>query len=109
MSVALILAVIKRITQYAKSTGQFTAHSLRISRATVAMKGGMSLTQIRMIGEWDSKAVMLYLKENNYRNKIGRIKNQAQRTKTENFRIVDTYHKRPNTDPLTKRPTKWRQ
>ncbi|RIB12582.1 hypothetical protein C2G38_2200265 [Gigaspora rosea] len=34
----------------------FMAYSLRISGATAAMRGGMSLTQIRTIEEWDSKA-----------------------------------------------------
>ncbi|RIB05174.1 hypothetical protein C2G38_2220390 [Gigaspora rosea] len=46
-----------------ESTGRaFTVHSLRIGKATAAIRGGMSLTQIRTIGGWDSKAVILYLK-----------------------------------------------
>lgn len=50
MSVAAISSVIKRMIEHAKLKDRFTAHSLRIGEATAAMKGGMSLIQIRTIG-----------------------------------------------------------
>ncbi|CAG8833966.1 17700_t:CDS:2, partial [Racocetra persica] len=62
MSVAAISSVIKRMTENVKIVGRFTSHSLRIGRAAAAMRGGMSLAQIRTIGGWDLKAVMLYLR-----------------------------------------------
>ncbi|CAG8560831.1 7007_t:CDS:2, partial [Scutellospora calospora] len=62
MSVGAISAVVKRMAEHAHLTGCYTAHSIRIGGATTAMEAGFSLTQIRAIGGWDSKAVMLYLR-----------------------------------------------
>ena len=62
MTVGAVGAIVKRIAGNAGTKGRFTAHSIRISSATAAMEAGLSLTQIRAIGGWDSKAVMLYLR-----------------------------------------------
>lgn len=50
MSVAAVSAVIKCMIEHAGIKGNFTAYSLRIGSVTAAIKGGMSLTQIRTIG-----------------------------------------------------------
>ncbi|CAG8725424.1 20903_t:CDS:2, partial [Racocetra persica] len=52
----------KWFSEHVGLNSRFTAHSLRIEEATAAMTVGISLTQIRAIGGWDSKAVMLYLR-----------------------------------------------
>lgn len=59
VSVLAIGSIVKRFAEYAGLEGRFTAHSLRIGGATAAMAAGISLIQIRAIGSWDSKAVML--------------------------------------------------
>ncbi|CAG8807283.1 32675_t:CDS:1, partial [Racocetra persica] len=50
MTAAAISTVIKWITDHIEIKECFTAYSLRIREATAAMKGGMSLTQIKAIG-----------------------------------------------------------
>lgn len=62
VSVSAVGSIVKRFAEHAGLNGRFTAHSLRIGGATAAMTAGMNLTQIRAIGGWDSKAVMLYLR-----------------------------------------------
>lgn len=62
LSVGAIGAIVKRMAKNANIHGRYTAHSIRIGGATAAMEAGLSLAQIRAIGGWDSKAVMLYLR-----------------------------------------------
>ncbi|CAG8658298.1 36850_t:CDS:2, partial [Racocetra persica] len=62
VSVSAVGSIVKRFAEHVGLNGRFTAHSLRIGGATAAMAAGISLTQIRAIGGWDSKAVMLYLR-----------------------------------------------
>ncbi|CAG8541491.1 9545_t:CDS:2, partial [Cetraspora pellucida] len=61
LTVSAIGAIVKRLAKHSGLEGCYTAHSIRIGGATAAMEAGLSLTQIRAIGSWDSKAVMLYL------------------------------------------------
>ncbi|CAG8841884.1 27510_t:CDS:2, partial [Racocetra persica] len=56
ISVSAVGLIVKQFAEHAGLNGRFTAHSLRIGGATAAMATGISLTQIRAIGGWDSKA-----------------------------------------------------
>ena len=47
---------------HAKLKGRYGAHSIRIGRATLALKAGLSLEQICSIDDWKSDAVHLYLR-----------------------------------------------
>jgi integrase len=62
LSTAAVSAIVKRIAANAKLEGKFSGHSLRIGGATAALQGGMTMEQIRAIGEWHSKAVLFYLR-----------------------------------------------
>ena len=62
MTVGAVGAIVKSVASDTGAKDRFTAHSIRIGGATAAMEAGLSLTQIRAIGGWDSKAVMLYLR-----------------------------------------------
>ncbi|CAG8519447.1 6267_t:CDS:1 [Cetraspora pellucida] len=62
LTVKTVGTIVKRIARNTGAQGRFTTYSIRIGGATAAMKAGLSLTQIRTIGGWDSKAVMLYLR-----------------------------------------------
>ncbi len=55
-------AVVKRVATHAGLVGRYSGHSMRIGGATAALQGGMSMEQIRAIGGWESKAVLLYLR-----------------------------------------------
>ncbi len=48
-------AIVKRIAAHAELKGRYTG-------ATAALQGGMAMEQIRAIGGWESKAVLLYLR-----------------------------------------------
>jgi site-specific recombinase XerC len=61
MSVAAITALVKRMAQRTGAQGHFTAHSIRIGGASAAMRGGMTVEQIRAIGDWQGAAVGRYL------------------------------------------------
>ncbi|CAG8856690.1 7265_t:CDS:1, partial [Gigaspora margarita] len=50
LTVGAISSIIKRIANHAGLKGRYTSHSLRIGRATAAMKAGLSLPQIMAIG-----------------------------------------------------------
>jgi integrase len=54
--------IVKRAAEHAGLKGRYSGHSLRIGGATAALKGGMTMEQIRSVGEWESKAVLLYLR-----------------------------------------------
>lgn len=43
-------------------TGRFTGHSIRIGGATAAVQAGMTMAQIRAIGDWESHAVLVCLR-----------------------------------------------
>ncbi|CAG8752718.1 23833_t:CDS:2 [Cetraspora pellucida] len=60
LTVGAIGVIVKRLAKHSGLEGCYTAHSIRIGGAIAAMEAGLSLTQIRAIGGWDSKAVMLY-------------------------------------------------
>ncbi|CAG8582139.1 23896_t:CDS:2, partial [Cetraspora pellucida] len=62
LTVGAIGVVVKRLAKHSRLESCYTAHSIRIGGATAAMEAGLSLTQIRAIGGWDNKAVMLYLR-----------------------------------------------
>ncbi len=62
MNTASISSVVKRVAHYAGLKGRYTGHSLRIGGATAAMQGGMTMAQIRSIGDWVSHAILLYLR-----------------------------------------------
>lgn len=51
----------KELTAAAGLMGRFTGHLLHIGGATAALHGGMSIAMIRSIGNWESKAALLYL------------------------------------------------
>lgn len=52
----------KQVAEFAGLRGRFSGHSVRIGGATAAMEGSMTLAQIRAIGDWESKTVLLYLR-----------------------------------------------
>ena len=62
MSVSTFSKWVKRIAEFAQLKGRYTGHSVRIGGATAAMEGGLTLAQIRAIGDWESRAVLLYLR-----------------------------------------------
>ncbi|CAG8689822.1 22533_t:CDS:1, partial [Gigaspora margarita] len=62
LSVGAVGAIVKRITENANLQRRYTAYSIRISSATAVISAGLSLIQIYTIEEWDSKAVVLYLR-----------------------------------------------
>jgi site-specific recombinase XerD len=55
-------ALVKRVAQHAGLEGRYSGHSMRIGGATAALQGGMTMEQIRSIGEWESKAILFYLR-----------------------------------------------
>jgi len=57
-----VSAIVKRIIKNAGIQGRYTGHSLRIGGACAALAGGMTLEQIRAVGDWTSDAVLLYLR-----------------------------------------------
>jgi hypothetical protein len=56
--------LVKKVAVVAQLKGRYTGHSLRIGGATAALKGGLSIDQIRSIGDWTSDAVLFYLRAN---------------------------------------------
>lgn len=54
--------IVKDCAVWAKCEGRFSGHSLRIGGATAALSGGLSMAMIRAIGEWESDAVLRYLR-----------------------------------------------
>ncbi|CAG8476659.1 6602_t:CDS:2, partial [Scutellospora calospora] len=50
MMVSSVSAVVKRFADYANLQGKFTAHSLRIEKATAAMRDRLTIEQIQIIG-----------------------------------------------------------
>jgi len=54
--------LVKKIMRTFGFGGRYTGHSLRIGGATAALKGGLTIDQIRSIGDWQSDAVLLYLR-----------------------------------------------
>lgn len=62
LTAAAVGQLVKKVAELASLTGRFTGHSLRIGGATAALKGGLSIDQIRSVGDWKSDAVLLYLR-----------------------------------------------
>ncbi len=57
-----VSAIVKRVAKNAGLVGRYSGHSLRIGGATAALQGGMTMEQIRSIGDWESKAILFYLR-----------------------------------------------
>jgi hypothetical protein len=62
LSTAAISSVVKKAAKHANLDGRFTGHSLRIGGVTAAVSGGLTMAQLRGIGDWESKAVRYYLR-----------------------------------------------
>ncbi len=62
LSTSAISSIVKRVAALAHLPGRYSSHSLRIGGATAAMIAGLSLEQIKAIGNWQSEAVMRYLR-----------------------------------------------
>lgn len=55
-------SIVKRAAALAGLEGMFSAHSMRIGGASMALASGASLAQIQAIGGWSSDAVLRYLR-----------------------------------------------
>lgn len=62
LTTSAISSVVSRLATRAGFTGRFTGYSLRIGGATAAVAAGMTMAQIRSVGDWESKAVLHYLR-----------------------------------------------
>lgn len=62
MSTSAISSVVQRMAQRVGAEGRFTGYSLRIGGATAAVRGGMTTAQIRSVGDWESKAILFYMR-----------------------------------------------
>lgn len=62
MSDSSISATVSKMAKILNLVGRFTGHSLRIDGVTAAMRGGLTMAQIRAIGDWESKAIRDYLR-----------------------------------------------
>ncbi len=62
LKTASVSAIVKRVAMNAGLEGRFSGHSLRIGGATAALQGGMTMEHIRSIGDWESKAILFYLR-----------------------------------------------
>lgn len=62
MTTASISSVVRLVASHAGLKGRYTGHSLRIGGATAAVQAGMTMAMIRSIGDWESKAVLFYLR-----------------------------------------------
>lgn len=62
MTTASISSVVRLVASHAGLKGRYTGHSLRIGGATAAVRAGMAMAMIRSIGDWESKAVLFYLR-----------------------------------------------
>jgi integrase len=60
VSVSAISSVVKRMAAKAGIVGKFSSHSLRIGGASAAIKGGMSMEQVKAIGGWISEYINLW-------------------------------------------------
>jgi hypothetical protein len=54
--------MVRLVAAHAGLRGEFGGHSIRISGASLAILGGMSLEQVMAIGGWKSQAVLNYLR-----------------------------------------------
>lgn len=61
VSGAMVSSIVKEMAKYAGLEGNYSGHSLRIGGATLMLRSGFTMAQIRAIGGWESKAVQHYL------------------------------------------------
>ena len=62
MSSATVSSIVRKAANHAKLQGRYTGHSLRIGGVTAAVTGGLTMAQLRGIGDWESTAVRFYLR-----------------------------------------------
>ena len=62
LSSGAVSNVVKKVAQNANLQGRFTGHSLRIGGVTAAVTGGLTMAQLRGIGDWESNAIRYYLR-----------------------------------------------
>ena len=62
LSSSAITSIVQRAAASVGVQGRFTGYSLRIGGATAAVAAGMTMAQIRSVGDWESKAVLHYLR-----------------------------------------------
>lgn len=62
VSSGAVNSLVKEVARLANLSGRYTGHSLRIGGATAALRGGLSVDQIRSIGDWRSDAILFYLR-----------------------------------------------
>jgi integrase len=62
LSAAAVSSIVKKAARHAGLDGRYTGHSLRIGGVTAAVTGGLTMAQLRGIGDWESNAVRYYLR-----------------------------------------------
>lgn len=62
LSAAGVSTIVKKVAKWAGVDCHVSGHSLRIGGATAALAAGMSMANIKALGEWSSDAVLRYLR-----------------------------------------------